>query len=134
MRAVNPGGGGALATEAVGAGGGAADSAARVGARITALVPVKHYHPVYLEQCLRSLAAQTCAAWRCLVVRDWFAARVFRGDALVAQWLDLDVARRWGAEHQSGGCDVGRILWSLVVLEAWAQRFLAGDASTGPAA
>jgi glycosyltransferase involved in cell wall biosynthesis len=39
-----------------------------VQARITALVPVKHYHPVYLEQCLRSLAAQTCAAWRCLVV------------------------------------------------------------------
>src|SRR5262245_52776742 len=68
MRAANPGGGGALATELAGAGGGATDSAARVGARITALVPVKHYHPVYLEECLRSLAAQTCAAWRCLVV------------------------------------------------------------------
>jgi asparagine synthase (glutamine-hydrolysing) len=74
------------------------------------------------------------AEWLRRTLGDWFAARVFRGDPLIAHWLELDVARRWWAEHQSGGRNVNRFLWSLVVLEAWAQRFIAGDASAGPAA
>ena len=49
--------------------------------RVTAILPLKHYHRPYLDQCLRSLVAQTCARWRCLVVvepsdRDHFAVAI----------------------------------------------------------
>jgi glycosyltransferase involved in cell wall biosynthesis len=52
-------------------------------ARITALVPVKHYHPAYLEESVHSLAQQTCAEWRGVIIvepedRAHFAA-VLRG-------------------------------------------------------
>ena len=47
--------------------------------RVTAIIPLKHYHRAFLDQCLESLFAQRCARWRGLVVvepddRDHFAA------------------------------------------------------------
>lgn len=36
--------------------------------RITALMPVKHYHPAYLHESIASIARQTDGAWRLLVV------------------------------------------------------------------
>lgn len=55
----------------------AADAGTAV--RVTAILPLRHYHRPYLDQCLGSLLAQGCARWRCLVVvepsqRDHFAA------------------------------------------------------------
>ena len=74
------------------------------------------------------------AEWLRGPLRDWGAARMFRGDGLIADWLQLDAARRWWAEHQSGARDCNRVFWSLLVLESWAQRFLAGHDCAGPAA
>lgn len=37
-------------------------------ARLTAILPLKHYHPTYLAHCLASLLAQTCASWQALIV------------------------------------------------------------------
>ena len=36
--------------------------------RVTAILPLKHYHRPYLDQCLRSLLTQRCERWRGLVV------------------------------------------------------------------
>jgi len=66
-------------------------------------------------------------------LRDWFAALVFRGHALIAGWLQLDAARGWWADRQSGARDCHRFLWSLVVWESRAQRFPADDGCGGPA-
>lgn len=54
-------------------------------ARLTAIVPLKHYHPPYLAQCLRSLLEQPCPRWRGVIVveaadRAHFATAL--GDAL----------------------------------------------------
>jgi len=49
-------------------GGHEAESADDDGARITAIVPIKHYHPLYLEHSIRSLAAQSDGEWRCVLV------------------------------------------------------------------
>ena len=74
------------------------------------------------------------AEWFRGPLRDWFAARVLRDDVFIAEWLQLDAVRRCWADHQSGSRDYNRFLWSLVVLESWAQHFLAGDGCRGPAA
>ncbi|MEO8601772.1 MAG: glycosyltransferase [bacterium] len=42
--------------------------AAGPGAHVTAILPLKHYHPSYLEQCLASLFGQSRAAWQAVVV------------------------------------------------------------------
>lgn len=39
-------------------------------ARITALIPVKHYHPRYLQHSVQSLAQQTCGEWRCVIIAE----------------------------------------------------------------
>jgi len=41
-----------------------------VTARVTALIPVRAYHPVYLARALQSVVGQTSAAWRLLVIDD----------------------------------------------------------------
>jgi hypothetical protein len=74
------------------------------------------------------------AEWLRGLLRDfWFAARMLRDDVFTAEWLQLDAVCRCWADHQSGGRDCARFLWSLVVLESW-QHFLAGDGSRGRAA
>lgn len=37
-------------------------------ARVTALLPLKHFEKRFLEDCLRSLFQQSCAQWRCVVI------------------------------------------------------------------
>lgn len=36
--------------------------------RVTALMPLKHYHPDFLRQALRSLLDQSCPRWRLLII------------------------------------------------------------------
>lgn len=43
-------------------------------------------------------------------------------ETLPADWFARDVLRARLAEHQSGGRDHGRLLWSLLVLEHWRRR------------
>jgi asparagine synthase (glutamine-hydrolysing) len=74
------------------------------------------------------------AEWLRGPLRDWFTARVLRDDVFIAEWLQFDVVCRCWADHQSGSRDYNRFLWSLVVLESWAQHFLAGDVSRRRAA
>lgn len=49
-------------------GSGVAGSGAAPQARLTAILPLRHYHPPYLAQCLRSLLEQRCGRWRGVVV------------------------------------------------------------------
>lgn len=35
---------------------------------VTVLLPLKHYHPRYLQEAVASILAQTCAEWRLLVI------------------------------------------------------------------
>ena len=37
-------------------------------ARVSVLLPVKHYHPSFLEQSVRSILEQSCPSWRLVVV------------------------------------------------------------------
>jgi glycosyltransferase involved in cell wall biosynthesis len=39
-------------------------------ARITVLMPLKHYHPDYLEQSVRSVVQQTCGDWRLVIIAE----------------------------------------------------------------
>jgi GT2 family glycosyltransferase len=55
------------------------------GALVTALMPVREYHPTYLERALGSMFAQTSARWRLLVITEEERAadlRAFLGPAL----------------------------------------------------
>jgi asparagine synthase (glutamine-hydrolysing) len=74
------------------------------------------------------------ADWLRRLLRDWFAARMLPDDMFTAEWLRLDAVCRCWADHQSGSRDCARFLWSLVVLESWAQYFLADDGCREPAA
>jgi glycosyltransferase involved in cell wall biosynthesis len=38
--------------------------------RITVLMPLKHYHPDYLAQSVRSVMEQTCSAWRLVIIAE----------------------------------------------------------------
>src|ERR1043166_2050502 len=37
-------------------------------ARITVLMPLKHYHPTYLDESLRSVMQQTSSQWRLVII------------------------------------------------------------------
>ena len=57
------------------------ESAATNGAHITVLMPVKHYHPRYLQESVASIARQSSSDWRLLVIaepedHDHFGARL----------------------------------------------------------
>jgi asparagine synthase (glutamine-hydrolysing) len=69
------------------------------------------------------------AVWFRSELKGWFEERVFAGDPFIAQWLELGAVRDWWAEHQRGARDLNRFMWSLLVLECWAQRFLAGTSN-----
>jgi asparagine synthase (glutamine-hydrolysing) len=66
------------------------------------------------------------AAWMRGALRPWVERRLFTGQPRIGDWIDLGVARQWWDEHQRGR-NLNRFLWSLVVLESWARRYLAGD-------
>lgn len=48
-------------------------------------------------------------------------------------WLDVDGVRRTIDEHRTGRAQHGHTLWSLLVLELWARRFLDGPLDPPPA-
>jgi glycosyltransferase involved in cell wall biosynthesis len=56
-------------------------------ARLTVLVPIKHYAQRLLEQSLRSITDQTCDAWRLIVIVEAQDREHFEA---VLQWLLLD--------------------------------------------
>ena len=64
------------------------------------------------------------ALWLRGELRGWFESRVLTGDSPVGEWLDMTVVRTCWNEHQGSRHDHNRFLWSLVVLDAWARRFL----------
>ena len=66
-------------------------SVTTTGARLTVLMPVKHYHPVYLQQSVASIIEQSASDWQLLVItepndRDHFGA--------VLQWALADARVR----------------------------------------
>src|SRR5437867_3286755 len=46
------------------------ESVATNGARITVLMPVKHYHPPYLQQSVASILHQAASGWRLSVIAE----------------------------------------------------------------
>ena len=60
-------------------------------------------------------------------LRQRFVDLVLEGDSAVDGLIDRSVARRLFDEHQSGRSRHGGVLWSLLVLNAWANRYLGGE-------
>lgn len=56
--------------QAVSGGSSVKESAATDGARITVLLPVKQYHPSYLQESVASIFGQSCRDWRLLVIAE----------------------------------------------------------------
>ncbi|MGH7680496.1 MAG: asparagine synthase (glutamine-hydrolyzing) [Candidatus Eiseniibacteriota bacterium] len=59
-------------------------------------------------------------------LRSMFEERVFAPDAFLREIMDVDVIRSWWGHHQSGRRDYATQLYTLLVLECWGKRFLAG--------
>ena len=53
-----------------------------------------------------------------------FEDRIFARDAVIGNFYNQDVIRRWWGQHQRGTRDYAPYLWALLVLEAWGQQFL----------
>jgi asparagine synthase (glutamine-hydrolysing) len=70
------------------------------------------------------------AAWMRGALRPWVEQRLFAGQALVGEWVNLATVREWWDEHQRGR-NLNRLLWSLVVLESWAARHVAAAGESG---
>jgi asparagine synthase (glutamine-hydrolysing) len=66
-------------------------------------------------------------------LRQRFLDLVLEADSPVGGLIDRAVARRLFDEHQSGRARHGGVLWSLLVLNAWASRYLCGVATGGRA-
>ena len=56
---------------------------------------------------------------RCLV-----EGRVLREDGVLTTLFDIGRVRGWWEEHRRGARDYNRFFWALILLEAWARRFL----------
>ena len=70
------------------------------------------------------------AMWMRGALRSWVEQRLFAGEARIGQWVSLATVRTWWDEHQRGR-NLNRVLWALVVLEAWAARYLGGPVEGG---
>jgi asparagine synthase (glutamine-hydrolysing) len=70
-------------------------------------------------------------AWLRGPLRDMFADAVLDPRAAVAELVDQRVARRMQAAHLAGRGRHGGLLWSLLTLARWAERYLR-NASTSP--
>jgi asparagine synthase (glutamine-hydrolysing) len=55
---------------------------------------------------------------------DLYRETVLNPQSLVSRFIDPGVARKLLAQHQSGRSRNGRILWTLLVLGRWAERYL----------
>jgi asparagine synthase (glutamine-hydrolysing) len=58
-------------------------------------------------------------------LRDMFESTVLSTSAKVAQFIDHACVRRTYDQHLSGRGRFGNTLWALLVLGAWAERYLA---------
>lgn len=67
-------------------------------------------------------------AWLRGPLRDMFEEAVLDRNAPVASLLDVQAASRLYASHRSGTSRSGPILWSLLVLARWAERYLKHEA------
>jgi asparagine synthase (glutamine-hydrolysing) len=72
------------------------------------------------------------AVWMRGALRPWVEQRLFAGQTLIGEWVNLAVVREWWDEHQRGR-NLNRFFWSLVVLESWAAQhgFAAGESGRG---
>jgi asparagine synthase (glutamine-hydrolysing) len=59
-------------------------------------------------------------------LRDMLEGSLFQPGARVAGLVNQDVARRLARDHQRGIGQHGNLLWSLLVLARWAERYLGG--------
>jgi asparagine synthase (glutamine-hydrolysing) len=72
-------------------------------------------------------------------IEDWFReglGDVFRdlvlaSDSVSRGFMDAEVGASLLAEHRSGSVSHDARLWSLLMFEVWARRWLAGDSRPG---
>ncbi|GAB5439968.1 MAG: amidotransferase 1, exosortase A system-associated [Fuerstiella sp.] len=69
-------------------------------------------------------------AWLRGPLRPQVEQHVVNADAAVAQFIDVDVARWLFTAHQSGTGRHGQVLWSLLVLGRWLDRYTTDDSAT----
>jgi asparagine synthase (glutamine-hydrolysing) len=65
-------------------------------------------------------------------LRDMLEATVFAPGARVAGLIDQDVARKIAGAHRRGTGRHGSLLWSLLVLACWAERYLSSSSNPSP--
>ena len=56
-------------------------------------------------------------------LKEIFHDEVLNNHSKISRWVDLSVARRLTREHIQGLGNYGGILWSLLILEKWMQRW-----------
>lgn len=64
------------------------------------------------------------AAWFRGELKGLFEERVLARSSFVSEWLDTDTIRGWWGQHQRGTRDYAFSLWSILILESWARKFL----------
>jgi asparagine synthase (glutamine-hydrolysing) len=53
---------------------------------------------------------------------DQYRDEVLRSNSRISQWLDVDRVRGYFNEHCRGAVDHSQLLWTVWVLERWANR------------
>ncbi|MDO4569897.1 MAG: asparagine synthase (glutamine-hydrolyzing) [Planctomycetia bacterium] len=56
-------------------------------------------------------------------LREMFREEVLGNSSKISRWVDLNYARKLQKEHIQGAGNYGGILWSLLILERWMQRW-----------
>jgi asparagine synthase (glutamine-hydrolysing) len=85
--------------------------------------------PQVLERPKRGFS-MPLAAWMRGALRPWIEQRLFAGQTIISDWVNLDVVREWWDEHQRDR-NLNRFFWSLVVLESWAAQHAFTPAEAG---
>ncbi len=63
-------------------------------------------------------------AWLRGPLKEIFRDEVLGPNSSISQWVDINTARKLFSEHTQGVRSYGGILWSLMFLEKWMQRWM----------
>lgn len=63
-------------------------------------------------------------AWLRGPLKEIFRDEVLGPNSTISQWVDINTARKLFSEHTQGVRSYGGILWSLMFLEKWMQRWM----------